>query len=173
MVPRPHPANPLNALHSLVRMPKPTPARTGLLKQAVKTAAAALISLYCSRFLKLPEGYWAAISAIIVLQSDLESTLRASVNRLAGTAIGAVVGAGVSVYFSEQFWIFGLALMLAMLICALLDQWESYRFAGVTVAIVMLIPHRASPWIVGMHRFAEISLGIVVALAAEAISGKI
>jgi hypothetical protein len=62
--------------------------------------------------------------------------------------------------------------MAAMLLCALLDQWESYRFAGITVAIVMLWPHHASPWIVGLHRFAEISLGIVVALAAEAIAAR-
>ena len=72
-------------------MTKPTPRRTGLIKQAVKTAAAATISLYASRFLKLPEGYWAAISAIIVLQSNLEATFRTSVNRLAGTAIGSLL----------------------------------------------------------------------------------
>ena len=153
-------------------MVKPTPRRAGLIKQAVKTVAAALISLYASRFLKLPEGYWAAISAIVVLQSDLQSTFRTSVNRLAGTAIGAVVGSGFAISFNEHLWVFGLALMTAMLICALLDQWESYRFAGITVAIVMLLPHHASPWIVGLHRFAEISLGIVVALAAEAIATR-
>ena len=154
-------------------MTKPTPRRTGLIKQAVKTAAAATISLYASRFLKLPEGYWAAISAIIVLQSNLEATFRTSVNRLAGTAIGAVVGALFAETVGVRLWMFGMAVMTAILVCVLLDQWESYRFAGVTVAIVMLTPHHASPWVVALHRFAELSLGIVVALAAEAIAAKV
>ena len=63
----------------------------GLLKQAVKTAGAAVLSLYVCRWLGLPEGYWAVISAIIVMQSNLKTTLRDGLSRLAGTAIGAVV----------------------------------------------------------------------------------
>ena len=37
------------------------------LKHAAKTGLAAALSFYLARFLRLPESYWAAISAIIVM----------------------------------------------------------------------------------------------------------
>src|SRR5580698_10923653 len=61
-------------------------------KQAVKTAIAGAISLAITNLFHLPEGYWAAISALIVMQSNVGATLNASRTRLAGTAIGAIVG---------------------------------------------------------------------------------
>ena len=41
------------------------------LKHAIKTAIAAAASLYLAKFMKMPEGYWAAITAIIVMQSNV------------------------------------------------------------------------------------------------------
>src|SRR5580658_9840809 len=61
-------------------------------KQAIKTAVAGVIALYVTSLFHLPEGYWAAISALIVMQSNVGATLSASRTRLAGTAVGAVVG---------------------------------------------------------------------------------
>ena len=60
---------------------------------AIATGIAGVVSLYAARVLGLPQGYWAAISAFIVLQSDIAGTLSAARNRLIGTAIGAVIGA--------------------------------------------------------------------------------
>ncbi|MGH9702415.1 MAG: FUSC family protein, partial [Candidatus Acidiferrales bacterium] len=48
------------------------------LKHATKTAIAAGSCVYLSQWLKIPEGYWAAITAIIVLQSNIGATLNAS-----------------------------------------------------------------------------------------------
>jgi uncharacterized membrane protein YccC len=42
---------------------------TGHLKHAAKTGLAAVLAFYLARFLGLPESYWAAISAIIVMYS--------------------------------------------------------------------------------------------------------
>ena len=61
-------------------------------KQAIKTAIAGVVAMYMTQLFRLPEGYWAAISALIVMQSNVGATLSASRTRLAGTAVGAVVG---------------------------------------------------------------------------------
>jgi uncharacterized membrane protein YgaE (UPF0421/DUF939 family) len=45
----------------------------------------------------------------------------------------------------------------------------AYRFAAITLSIVLLIPHTRAPWIVGWHRFLEVSLGIAVALVVTTI----
>jgi uncharacterized membrane protein YgaE (UPF0421/DUF939 family) len=141
-----------------------TPRRAGFVKQAAKTSLAATLALYLAGLIRLPESYWAAISAIIVMQSDIGAAVKASINRLAGTAIGAVVGACVVSLIGAHLWSFALGIFCAILFCALIGRWETYRFAGVTVAIVMLIAHHASPWTVAWHRFLEVSIGIVIAL---------
>ena len=61
-------------------------------KQAIKTAIAGVLAIYITSLFRLPEGYWAAFSALIVMQSNVGATLSASRTRLAGTAVGAVVG---------------------------------------------------------------------------------
>lgn len=51
------------------------------MEQAARTAAAAVLSLLGARVLGLPEGYWAAISTLIVMQSSLAAALPISVQR--------------------------------------------------------------------------------------------
>ncbi len=150
-----------------------TPRQAGFVTQAVKTSAAATLALYLAGLLQLPEPYWAAVSAIIVMQSDLGELERASVSRLAGTAIGALVGACAVSFFGASLWSFALAVLITTLICAVIGRWETYRFAGVTVAIVMLITHHGTPWMVALHRFLEVSFGIVVAFLVTLVSLKI
>ena len=47
---------------------------------------------------------------------------------------------------------------------AILRLQAAYRFAAITLTIILLIPHEHRPWIVATHRFVEVSLGIAVAL---------
>ena len=68
---------------------------TGHLSHAVKTGLAAVVCLYVATLCKLPQGSWAAISAMIVLQSNVGATVNASLNRFAGTATGAVLEGSV------------------------------------------------------------------------------
>ena len=56
------------------------------------------------------------------------------------------------------------------MICAFLRiERAAYRYAGVTLAIVMLVARTGPAWIVAVHRFVEISVGIAVALILTAI----
>jgi uncharacterized membrane protein YccC len=56
------------------------------------------------------------------------------------------------------------------LICAILrlDQ-SAYRFAGITLAIVTLVARGETPFVIAVHRFVEVSIGIAVALALSAL----
>jgi len=40
----------------------------------------------------------------------------------------------------------------------------AYRFSAITLTIILLVPHEHRPWIVAVHCFVEVSLGIAVAL---------
>ena len=146
-----------------------TPENIERLKHAVKTGLAAVLAFYLARFLRLPESYWAAISTIIVMYSDVSRTVRASGYRLLGTAIGVSIGGAFAALFGQRIWAFGVAVTLTVLVCALLGLAEASRLAGVAVAIVMLVSHPGRPWIAALHRFLEVSFGIVVAVVISVL----
>lgn len=133
-------------------------------KQAIKTAVAGVVSLFVTQLFHLPEGYWAAISALIVMQSNVGATLSASRTRLGGTAVGAVVGGAFVALWGVNMLGFALAIAIAFFLCFVLRLPESQRLATVTVAIIMLIGRSTSPWIIALHRFVEVSVGILIAL---------
>jgi uncharacterized membrane protein YccC len=133
-------------------------------KEAVLLALTSVVSLCLAQGLRLPQGYWTVISSIIVLQANVTLTLQTSWSRLAGTAIGAVTGAVCYYYLGSHIGSFGFAIVVAVFACLFMGLKDSYRFAGVTVVIVMLINRPESPWMTAFYRFLEVSLGILVAI---------
>jgi len=133
---------------------------------AARTAAGAVASLLIARLFRLPEPYWAPITSIVVMQSTLAAAISISAQRFAGTAAGAAAGALAAIYFPGSTLAFGLMVLVVGMLCAAfhIDR-SAYRYAGITLAIVVLIPHAESPWVIAIHRFAEVSLGIAVGLA--------
>ncbi|HVN09350.1 MAG TPA: FUSC family protein [Patescibacteria group bacterium] len=135
------------------------------LENAARTAAAATLAALLSRLLRLPEGWWAAVSAMVVMQSTLGASLSISILRLIGTAMGVALGALLAVYFGANMYVFGAGVfLLGLLTAALHLERAAFRFAGIALAIVMLVVRAQSPWTIAMHRFLEVSLGIVLGL---------
>ena len=140
------------------------------LVHSVRTAAAGSISLAVARLFKLPEAYWAAITTLIVMQSTLGAALEVSWKRFAGTALGALVGAFVTVYFPPSVLVFAVVVLsIGLLASALHLDRTAYRFASITVAIIMLVGRNKPAWVIATHRFVEVSVGIAVGLALTAI----
>ncbi|HKN60438.1 MAG TPA: FUSC family protein [Candidatus Acidoferrales bacterium] len=140
------------------------------LVHSLRTAVAAATSLLIARLFRLPEAYWAAITTIVVMQSTLGAALAASWQRFVGTALGAVAGALLAGYFGSSTVWFTAGVFALGLICALLGlERNAYRFAGITLAIVMLVGHEDVAWRTAIHRFVEVSVGIAVALVLTAI----
>ena len=139
-----------------------------LLIHAAKTALAAALCWWLALRFGLHEGYWGAISAIIVLQSNMGATVTASRDRLLGTLIGAALGFSFSLFGSLP-WNYILAVLAAVILCGLLGLRSSSRLAGVTITIIMLIQKTGSRSSLAIDRVAEVVLGIVVALAVTTL----
>ena len=136
---------------------------------STRTAIAATASFLIARLAELPEAYWAPIITLVVMQSTLKATLQISGERFVGTVLGALAGGLLARWFPQAWWLFAVGVFSLGVICACLRLQNSYRFAGITLAIVILIPHSAAPWIVALHRSIEVTIGIVVGLAMTAI----
>ncbi len=131
--------------------------------RAARTSTAAVVSLLLARVLKLPEFYWAPISAIVIIESTINPRTLAW-QRFAGTALGAAMGALIGTFFSASPWVYAATVFSCGVACAILRIHGAYRFAAITVSIVLLVAHQRPAWIVASHRFMEVSLGIAVAL---------
>ena len=149
------------------RIPHPIDRRA--LVHSARTAIAAILSLIVARGLGLPEAYWATITTLIIMQSTLGAAWEVSEQRLAGTAMGAAVGALLATYIGSNVIAYGVGVLAIGLICAGLRIEQAYRFGSVTLAIVMLIAGTKPAWIVAAHRFVEVAVGIAVGLALTAL----
>jgi uncharacterized membrane protein YccC len=137
---------------------------------SIRTAIAATGSFIIARLFGLPEAYWAVIATLVVMQSTLGATLLISIERIAATALGALSGALLATYFSGDLIIFLVALFVLGLLCAVFRMEKSaYRYANITLAIIVLIPRANAGWVIALHRFFEVSVGIIVALALAAV----
>lgn len=161
---------------TLIRM-NPTTLRFGpvnrlIVEDSLRTAMAAVGSFLMARLLGMPEAYWATISAIIVAQSSLGAAATISQQRFAGTVLGAGLGALLATYFHTNLLVFGVGVFLLGLLCSLLRLGAAYRFSGVTLAVIMLIPRERAAWRVAEHRLVEVSVGIAVGLALSGLWPK-
>ena len=139
-----------------------------LLIHAAKTALAAALCWWLALRFGLHDGYWGSISAIIVLQSNVGSTVNASRDRLLGTLIGALLGFSFSM-FGVLPWNYILAVLAAIIVCGLFGLRNSSRLAGVTITIIMLVQKDGPRLGLAVDRVGEVILGIVVALAVTTL----
>jgi uncharacterized membrane protein YgaE (UPF0421/DUF939 family) len=137
---------------------------------AVRTAVTASCSLLIAQLCRLPEPYWAALTTIVIMQSTLGAAWIASKQRFSGTALGVAMGAPLTAYAAQNAAAFAAGVFVLGLICAFLRIGRSaFQSAGITLAIVMLVARPDPAWLIAIHRFLEISLGIAVGLLLTAI----
>jgi uncharacterized membrane protein YccC len=157
----------------LMTKPFPWPlstSKTLTLTHSLRTTVAVLASAIVARTLGLSEYYWAPITTVVVTQSTLGASWTISLQRLIGTALGAGLAVLLTICLARNLFGFSIGVFLAGLICGIFPVMKNaYRFAGVALAVVILIPRPAPIWDIALHRFIEVSIGIAVALAVTAL----
>jgi uncharacterized membrane protein YgaE (UPF0421/DUF939 family) len=137
---------------------------------AIRTAVAATVSVIIARLVQMPEAYWAAIATLVVMQSTLGATLTLSIERIVAIAVGASVGALEANFFGANLVGFAVAIILiGLLSISFRLEKTAYRYASITLAIIVLIPRSTPAWTIALHRFLEVSVGIIVTLAIVAL----
>ena len=141
-----------------------------VLVHSSRTAVAAVASVLAARLFRLPETYWATITTLLITQSSIGTTLAVSGERFIGTVLGAAFGAIMASHFGPNPLVFGISLFtLGVLTAAVHSNRSAYRFAGVTLAIVLLVPRSEPAWQMALYRFSEVCVGLGVALALTVV----
>jgi uncharacterized membrane protein YgaE (UPF0421/DUF939 family) len=139
-----------------------------ILLQSARATIAAVASMLLAQVFKLDEYYWAPISAIVIILSTINPRA-VGWQRFVGTALGAAIGAVIASHFRPTWIVYGIAIFVSGIISALARAPAAYRFTAITLTIVLLIAHESTPWVVALHRFIEVSIGIGVALVVAEV----
>lgn len=143
------------------------------LRHALRVVIAVLAAFAVVKLAGLPQGWWAVITALLVVQTSVGGSLKAALDRLWGTLAGALYGAAVAIAIPHDADLgLALAIAAAILPLAFLAAVNPiFRVAPVTALIVMLpiYGHAASPLTSAIDRVIEIIIGNIVALAVTFI----
>ncbi len=142
------------------------------LRHAIKTAIACIAADVVILLLRLPEGYWAVISAGIIMQSSIETgsfeaTLMLGYERILGTVLGAALGI-IGLLMSFKSIAISLPVIFVVMAVAtyLTARFKQLKMMGITAIIIIMIGVQPGQHglMLGLIRCMEIILGCVIAV---------
>src|SRR5271170_2079367 len=154
-----------NDLHSW------TSANAVALRLCLRMTVAGLLAYTLTQMFTLAQGYWSVFSAIIIMQSSVGGSVKATIDRVIGTIGGAVTGGAVAYLLPHESALsVGVALVIAFVPLTLVAAlWPNYRIAPLTAAIVLLTPgaQQLGPLGSAFDRIIEITPGSFVGLGVS------
>jgi len=136
------------------------------LKNVSRVVVAAVVAYLAAQAMRLPQGFWSVVTAIVVMQGSLGGTLGAGADRIIGTLAGAafgILGAVLGAALPLPAWI---VLALALAPAAFFAAFQpSLRIAPMTAAIVVLVGNGGEVSLrTAFTRTLEILLGTLIGL---------
>lgn len=133
----------------------------------IKTAISVFICLILSKLFNIQYPFYAAIAAIISMQSSITDSLKAGKSRMLGTFIGAVVGLLFALIKPGSIILTSIGIIIVIYICNLLKWRDSISIAGVVFLAIMMNLSKGSPLLYSVNRLADTFLGIIVAMTVN------
>lgn len=146
-------------------------ARAAELKLALRVTIAGTLAFAVTRFFDMPQGYWAVITAVVVMQASVGGSLKAAVERFSGTLAGAIYGGVIAAFLPHGSALtLGITIILALFPLALLAAIKpAFRVAPITSLIMLLPPtgQAIGPLASAIDRVMEITLGSIVGVVVS------
>ncbi len=148
-------------------------------RYAIKTGIAVIISYLISMAFVPEYAFWAPISAIIVMQVNVSSSINSSLERIIGSLYGAIIGLAAHFVFPLDYISVNLGLFTISIFCALLLLLNTrYRLAGIAGITIFLVGPNATTehiWAFSgvflFHIIVSIIVALLVSLLLWPVSG--
>jgi len=140
-------------------------------RHGIKTGLASVMAYLVSEQMSVPYAFWSVITTVIVMQMHVADSIRMSLYRFTGTAIGACIGIAMIFIFPVTPLYTTLGIFVGTGLCAYLTRYnERFRMAAITLAIVYLTSlHSDHRVMVALSRVAEIGVGVLCALLVSVL----
>ncbi|HUZ90797.1 MAG TPA: FUSC family protein [Methylocella sp.] len=142
------------------------------LRLCLRVTAAALLSFVLGKSLNIPlGGLWAVLTAVVVTQTSVGGSLKATIEYLTGTLGGAVYAGVIAVLLppaNEISLLIALAIAVAplALLAAINTNFRVAPFTAVIVVVGSSVIH-AGPVDSAFYRVIEVAIGGVIGLAVS------
>lgn len=130
----------------------------------LKTAIAVGVCVGISQALNLEYPFYAAIAAIISMESSLTMSFKAGRNRMLGTLVGALVGLAFASIAPNNAILCGVGTVIIIAILNYFNWNSSISIAGIVFIAIMVNLNGRSPLLYGANRILDTAIGISVAL---------
>ena len=138
------------------------------LQLSLRAAVAAASAVAIAHFLRLESPIYAVIAAVLVLDLSPSTTIQLSLQRMTGTLLGATVGGLLSYVLPAGPVAMGISILVAMLLCSVLQLRGAAKVSGYVCGIVVLV-HGSDPWTHAVDRAIETLLGIGMAVLVSLV----
>lgn len=136
----------------------------------VRAGIASVAAASIAGWLELPHPIYAMIAAVIVTDLSPERTRALALPRLAGTLLGAGIGAFLTLLAAPgaPTVTMGIGVALAMFLAHAIGLRDAARLAGYVCGIVLL-DYREDAWAYAGYRVIETVVGLVVAVLVSLV----
>lgn len=141
--------------------------------QGIISAVAAVVAYVPTQSLGLNEGFWAAVTAIAVVQTEFQATQSTARDQFVGAAVGGLVALCLLLTLGNHLLVYAAAVLIAILACWALNVGTACRLAGITATIILLMPHSGPPERMLISRLSEVGWGICVAVAVVWLAARL
>jgi uncharacterized membrane protein YccC len=158
-IPAPAPPSPLDALRGSLAWD------SVVLRHASRVGIVALLSVVVTRALELQRGYWATLTAVLLLQPYLPATITRGVQRVGGTIAGGLIATLIAALVHDPLGIGIAAIVLAATSAAMIQVNYGLYALFLTPTFVLLAEVHAPDTHLVALRIANTLLGAGLAVA--------
>lgn len=143
------------------------------LRLALRMTVSSVAAFAIATSFGFQQGYWSALTALIVTQTSVGGSLKVAIDRLLASLCGAIYGAAVALLLPHHsLWSIDLALVVAVAPLAVLAAFRAqFRVAPITSIIVLFSTtvSAVGPVSYATERVIEIALGCVIGLIVSSV----
>ena len=130
----------------------------------IKTALSVVICVALSQYFNRQYIFYAAIAAVMAMQSSVSDSFKVGKNRMLGTIVGAIIGLLCALLNPDNVILCGIGIVVVIYICDLLEWQKSVPISCTVFLIIMLSLNGRPPVAYSVNRTMDTFLGITVAV---------
>jgi len=145
----------MNRVLALVNIPK-------LGMRNIKTAISVVLSIIVLRLLNM-DPFFACIAAVVTMQTTVDVSFKAGVERMVGTLVGAGIGIIFASIAPNNIFLIALGIVIIIYLSNLIHQQNAASLACIVFLAIMILANE-TPLQHAYARIIETFIGIVIAV---------